>query len=238
MGGKVLVAVASGPLAPFAAGYESWLRSRSYSPSAAADRLCQLDQLGRWLAREGLGIDELTGEQAERFVAARRAAGRVTWVSPRSVMLQLGYLRELGVVPALAPAIAHSPLEQLLADYSRYLLIERRLCEHTVVDEYGPVARVFLAARETADGLALERLSAAEVTSFLARECPRRSASRAQPGVRTEVVGAVPAPGGADRRAVGVGRSRRSPTFAIALSRAAWSQPRSASFWRAAIGAG
>jgi len=180
MGGKVLVAVASGPLAPFAAGYESWLRSRSYSPSAAADRLCQLDQLSRWLEREGLGVDELTGEQAERFVAARRAAGRVTWVSPRSVMLPLGYLRELGVVPALAPAIAHSPLEHVLADYRRYLLVERRLCEHTVFDEYGPVARVFLEARETADGLSLERLSAADVTSFLARECPRRSASRAR----------------------------------------------------------
>ena len=54
MGRKVWFPVVSGPLAPYAAGFESWLASRSYSPSAAADRLCQFDQLSRWLEREGL----------------------------------------------------------------------------------------------------------------------------------------------------------------------------------------
>jgi len=41
MGKKVWVLVVSGPLAPYAAGFESWLRSRAYSPSAAAGRLRQ-----------------------------------------------------------------------------------------------------------------------------------------------------------------------------------------------------
>src|SRR5512132_3660318 len=117
MGRKVWVPVVSGPLAASAAGFASWLRSRADSPSAAADRLYQLDQLSRWLEREGLGVGELTDEQAERFVAARRAAGRVTWVAPKSVMLPLGYLRELGVAPVPAPAVARGPLEELLADY-------------------------------------------------------------------------------------------------------------------------
>ena len=54
MGKRVRVSVVSGPLAPFAAGYESWLSSRSYSPSAAEDRLCQLGQLSRWLEHERL----------------------------------------------------------------------------------------------------------------------------------------------------------------------------------------
>jgi hypothetical protein len=61
MARKVWVPVVSGPLAPYAAGFESWLRSRSYSSSAAADRLYQFDQLSRWLGREGLGVGELTG---------------------------------------------------------------------------------------------------------------------------------------------------------------------------------
>jgi hypothetical protein len=39
----------------------------------------QLDQFSRWLAREGIEVGELTGDQAERFAAARRAAGLVTW---------------------------------------------------------------------------------------------------------------------------------------------------------------
>jgi integrase/recombinase XerD len=180
MGRKVWFPVVSGPLAPYAAGFASWLASQAYSPSAAADRLCQFDQLSRWLEREGMGVGELTFEQVERFIAARRAAGRVTWVSPQSVVLPLGYLRELGEVPTPTPAVAQGPLEELLADYRRYLLVERGLSEHTVLDAYGPVARLFLAGREGRDGLALERLAAADVSMFLARECPKRSVSGAR----------------------------------------------------------
>jgi integrase/recombinase XerD len=180
MSRKVLVPVVSGPLAPFAAGYGAWLSSRSYSLSATADRLCQFDQLSRWLEQQGLSVGAVTDELAGRFLAARRAAGRVTWVSSRSVLLPLVFLREVGVVPASAPVIADGPLEELLAEYCRYLLVERRLCEHTVFDEYAPAARVFLEGFETRAGLCLQQLSAAEVSSFLARECPRRSASRAR----------------------------------------------------------
>jgi len=146
MGRRVWVPVVSGPLAPFAAGYESWLRSRAYSPSAAADRVYQFDQLSRWLQRERLGAGELTGEQAERFAAARRAAGLVTWAAPRSPMLPVGYLRGLGVSPPPVPVLAQGPLQELLADYRRYLSIERGLSDHTVFDAYEPAARLFLTA--------------------------------------------------------------------------------------------
>ena len=157
MGKKVWVPVVSGPLAPYAAAFGGWLTSRAYSPSAAADRLCQLDQVSRWLEREGLGAGELTAEQAGRFAAARRAAGRVTWVSPQSMALLLGYLRELGVAPAPAPALVQGPLKELLAGYRRYLRVARGLSEHTVLDAHGPAARLFLAGREGPDGLGLER---------------------------------------------------------------------------------
>ena len=64
MARKVWVPVVSGPLASYAAGFESWLRSRSYSPSAAADRLYQFDQLSRWLRARGArrrGVDGRSG---------------------------------------------------------------------------------------------------------------------------------------------------------------------------------
>ncbi len=180
MARRLWVPVVTGPLASYAAGFESWLRSRSYSPSAAADRLYQFDQLSRWLQREGLGVGELTADQAERFTAARHTAGLVCWASPQSVTLPLGYLRTLGVAPAPAPVVAQGPLEALLEDYRRYLFVERGLSPHTVLDAYGPAARLFLAKRDGPDGLGLEGLGAADVTSFLARECPKRSV----PGAR------------------------------------------------------
>ena len=154
MGRKMWVPAVSGPLEPFAAGFAAWLTSRAYSPSAGADRLYQFDQLSRWLAREGLAVGELTGEQAERFGAARRAAGLVSWSSPCSVALPLGYLRQLGVAPALEPVGSAGRLEELLADYRRYLSVERGLCDHTVLDAYGPAARLFLSQWDSANGLA------------------------------------------------------------------------------------
>jgi integrase/recombinase XerD len=102
------------------------------------------------------------------------------WSSPRSALLLLGYLRELGVVPAPAPVVARGPLEELLEDYRRYVWVERRLSDHTVLDGYAPAARLFLAGREGPDGLGLGQLSAADVTAFMARECPMRSVSGAR----------------------------------------------------------
>jgi len=180
MGRKVWVPVVSGPLAPYAAEFASWLVSRAYSPSAAADRLYQFDQLSRWLERVGLGVGELTGEQAERFAEARRAAGLVSWASPQSVALPLAYLRQLGTAPTPTPVCPEGRLEELLADYRRYLSLERGLCDHTVLDVYGPAASLFLSGWENSNGSGLERLSAADVSSFLARECPKRSVSGAR----------------------------------------------------------
>jgi len=96
MGKKVWFPVVSGPLAPYAAGFESWLRSRSYSPWTVAGRLWQLEQLSRWLERRGLTAGELTLERAAQFASSRREAGLVSWSSPQSVELPLAYLRHRG----------------------------------------------------------------------------------------------------------------------------------------------
>ena len=60
------------------------------------------------------------------------------------------------------------------------LLIERALSPHTVFDAYTPAARLFLATVDGPDGLRLDRLAAADVSVFLARECPKRSVSGAR----------------------------------------------------------
>src|SRR5260370_38250822 len=106
MGRKVWVPVVSGPLAPYAGGYGSWLRSRAYSPSAAADRLCQFDQVSRWLERGGLGGEELAARPAGRVRAAGGGAGRGARGSPQSRARVRGGLPGPGGGAALAPARA------------------------------------------------------------------------------------------------------------------------------------
>ena len=235
--GRLWVPVVSGPLAPYAVGFESWLTSRAYSPKAAANRLYQFDQLSRWLEREGLGVGELTGEQAERFAAARRAVGLVTWAAPQSAMLPLGYLRSLGVAPAATPVLAQGPLDELLEDYRRYLRVERALCDHTVFDAYVPAARLFLAGWDGPLGLGLERLSRGGREFVSGGRVPEaQRVGRAGSGLRVAVVSALPAPGRVDRRAacVGgpVGRRLRDRSLPRGLDPA-----RSRSCWPAAIGA-
>ncbi len=178
MASRCWVPVASGPLARYATGYGAWLAARGYSRWTIAHRLWQLELLSRWLECEGFSPGELTPARLEAFLAARRAAGYSSWVSARSTTLPLEYLRELGVVP-LSASTVDGPLERLVADFGRYLLDERGLTEGTV-EHYGPAARLFLTSRVGAELGGLERLSGADVSLFLAAECPKRGVAAAR----------------------------------------------------------
>ena len=123
--------------------------------------------------------DELTPEHQQRFLEARRGAGYRSWLGPQSLRVPLAHLREAGVVAAPAPVVAEGPVERLVADSRWYLAGERGLAAETI-GHYERVARLFLADRETLDGLELDRLAARDVSAFLARECPKRSVSGAR----------------------------------------------------------
>jgi hypothetical protein len=179
MGARLWVPVPSGPLARYASGYGLWLAERGYSRWTVAHRLWQLELLSRWLEGERLSPGELTPGRVEEFVAGRRAAGFSTWLSSKSLSLPLGFLRELGVVPAESMVAVDDPLERLLAEYRWYLFDERGLGEHTVLVRYGPDGRLFLEAVLGPGSVGVERLTAGDVSRFLARECPRRSFARA-----------------------------------------------------------
>lgn len=170
MGDPSRVRVA-GPLAVFAEGFAGELARLGYKPNAAADQLRLMAHLSRWMDAERYEAAGLTPPVAEAFLAARRAAGYVQWLSSRALVPLLGYLRGLGAVPAPAP-VPVTPAEALLGRYQRYLVTERGLAFSTARD-YSGLVRPFLAQREAAGGLRLEQLTAAEVTAFVLDRCPR-----------------------------------------------------------------
>ena len=174
-----------GPLAPWAAGYELWLAARGYARWSVRKRVCQLARLSGWLEREGLAVWELNEPSAELFLVSRREAGYVTWVTSRCMELPLVYLREVGAAaPPAAVVVSEGPWSEVLASYRDYLVQERGLASLTVAG-YERVARVFLEVQQPGR---LESLTAAEVSGFLARECPRRGVS----GARELVAGLRP----------------------------------------------
>ncbi|HEV8276893.1 MAG TPA: tyrosine-type recombinase/integrase [Streptosporangiaceae bacterium] len=169
MGGDPSRVRVTGPLAVFAGGFTGELARLGYKPNAAADQLRLMAHLSRWMEAEQHEVAGLTPPAAEAFLAARRAAGYVMWLSPRALAPLLGYLRRLGAVPAPAPVPA-TPAEVLLGRYRCYLMTERGLASSTARD-YAGLVRPFLVQRE-AGGLNLEQLTAAEVTAFVLDRCP------------------------------------------------------------------
>lgn len=169
----------TGPLGPFADGFASELVGRGYSPSAVRLRLWLLDHVSRWLEEEELAPSELTAQRAEEFLAARRAKGYRSWISPRSMNMPLEYLRSIRVAPMPAPDAPAGPIDELLEAYRGYLVRERGLAASTI-EYYAGVARLFLAEHSGLEGPNLEQLSAADVTAFVGCECARRSVASAK----------------------------------------------------------
>lgn len=155
------------------------MAARGYSPFTIGHRLWQLELLSRWLERERLSVEELTPERLVEFARVRRAAGYRSWTSPMSMRAPLAFLRGIVVVATEVPGASDGPVEEVLDGYRRWMLYERGVRQRTVV-RYEPDARLFLSARLGPEGLALEPLTAADVSAFLARECPRRSIASAR----------------------------------------------------------
>ena len=98
MGGWVGTPAVSGPLAEHASGFEQWLAAKGFSAQGAWHRVWQFDHLSRWLEHGRLRPDQVTPAHLEQFLAARRAAGYLTWVSPRSLRVTLAMPIELNRV--------------------------------------------------------------------------------------------------------------------------------------------
>lgn len=141
-------------------------------------------RLSAWLADQDLGVDALTDEVVDDFVAVLRASGYRLHRSVRALNPLLAHLRRLGV---LGPPVAaeQGPVDALLARYETYLLSQRDLARSSV-RVYLSAVRPFLTDRLTAEGLALESLTAREVTTLVLQTCTAR-----QPGKAKTIVTAL-----------------------------------------------
>jgi integrase/recombinase XerD len=173
---KVTRAPVTGPLAPFAPALGARLRASGYTPLTAVNVMRLMAHLSRWLSANGLGAGDVTRGQVERYVAARRAEGRTSGLSPRSLDPILGMLTDAGALRPEEPAGPVSEEERLLAAFERHLLCERALTGSTAA-AYVAYARRFLAGRA---GRRLDGVTAADVTGAVLAEAEAVSASSAQ----------------------------------------------------------
>jgi hypothetical protein len=145
---RVCNAFVPGLLEQYAPGFRAWLLDKGYTPLTTVPQLQLMAHASRWLEREGLTAAGLTGQQAGRFLAARRAAGRPR--HPAGLRPLLDYLGGLGVIP---PEPSEPPMDAasvLIAEFAEYLRSERGLAPMTV-GAYSSRAARFL-ARYAPDG--------------------------------------------------------------------------------------
>ncbi len=179
MGGNPLRVCVTGPLETYASGFASELRRVGYTENSTADQLRLLAHLSRWLAAQGLAAAALTPAMGDAFLTARRAAGYTLWLSRKALRPLLEYLRELGAAPP-EPVAVPTPTEALLARFREYLTSERGV-ERSTARGYVDMVRPLLRTRETTDGtLELAGLVAANITTFVVAEAPRRCVGSAK----------------------------------------------------------
>ena len=118
-----------GPLAGAKPGLIVWMAERRFQPSTTSKHVQRLGLLSRWLDDDGL--DPLVVDESWIVERLARCDGP-GWVRALSVLsfrLVLEFLRSVGLVPLRS---ATSPLEVLLGEYRRWLLVERGLAVLTV----------------------------------------------------------------------------------------------------------
>lgn len=169
----------TGPLGPYAAGFVEDLSRQGFKPVTLGKHVALLAGLSGFLAAEGVAASGLSSEVAERFCAARRAAGHSNRMTIKAVDPLLGYLRGLGVAPPASRPACTGPVEELLSSFRRYLEQERGLVP-AAARGYVDKVRPFVARFDGPDGLELWRMDVAQVRGFVVEVCPRLGRRAAQ----------------------------------------------------------
>lgn len=171
-GGPARIEV-TGALTPLVGEFRKGLTGRGFTRYAVAQHTHLMAHLSVWLSAEGLAPDQLVADGVNAFLVDRRAARHWFLTSRRGLEPWLQFLYDRGVILPLAAPRPAGPVEELLAEYRLYLVTERGLAPLSVLRYLGP-ARLFLAALSSPLPVALQELSAAEVTRFLLVEVRRR----------------------------------------------------------------
>lgn len=166
-------------MGPHIEGFGARLLELGYTPGTVRGLLKDVGQLGRWMASEDVEASQLTSALIDAFLSARRIGGPRRVPSARSFAPLLEYLTREGVlVPEAAGPL--TPVEELLARYQSWLVVERGLAGPTVL-RYENLARRFLNERASVVGdRFVDELSGADVIAFLLRECGRVSVGAAK----------------------------------------------------------
>jgi len=167
-----------GRMGPYVEGFRVSLLASGYKPGSVRHLLRDMGGLGRWMNREDIAAGDLDRAAVEEFLAHLRGLGRRRVPTAHSFDPLLDHLRREGVLAG--PAAPSTPVQILMADYRRWLVVDRGLAAPTVL-RYEKLAHRFLLERASQDGDDfIAALTGAAVVAFLLQESTRVSVGAAK----------------------------------------------------------
>jgi integrase/recombinase XerD len=120
-----------GPLCELAEGFVEVLWVRGYSPRTVETQMRMVRDLSAWLERHDVGLAALDGAVIAAYVSVRRCRTPILR-SARGLEPLLGYLRDLGAIPAAEVAGPVDEPSRIMAGFEEYLRSRRGVSEATV----------------------------------------------------------------------------------------------------------
>lgn len=146
------------------------LADRGYAMFTAKQHLRLAAEIGRWLERKRLQVEELDEGRAGQFLADRRRHGKATDAPRATLRVLIGVLREIGALPpasTIAPEI--DSIAGVIGEFRRYLDHERGLDASTCAN-YVPIVGRLLRRRFGRRTVELDMLRPDDVTRFVTAE--------------------------------------------------------------------
>ena len=168
-----------GPLKSHIDDFASQLSRLGYSIHAGRWKIRLVANLSRWLERGQRGTRDLNEEQIGTFLRARNKQRLLRRGDRQTLAGLLQQLRQAGVTPCRAEAVSHHPIDQISADYARFLSHQRGLSQ-TTIDNYLPTSQRFLKTRFGTGRISLDKLRGVDVTNFILHEGTTMSTRRSQ----------------------------------------------------------
>jgi integrase/recombinase XerD len=166
-----------GPLGAHIDGFADHLSGQGYATQTARLKIRLSADLSAWLSRRHLGIEDVHEEQVDAFLERRKKDRLLRRGDSWTLNQLLQYLRRVGVNPMPTAAVSDNPADQIIRDYTHFLVDQRGLSQATVVN-YAPTARRFLKSRFGVGKLSLNKLRVIDVTDFIVNgsstDCPKR----------------------------------------------------------------
>jgi integrase/recombinase XerD len=178
VGSETAQVLRAGPLGEHVDGFAEALRSAGYEPRSVEAKVLIVAQLGRWLARRGLGVRDLDEGRVREFLRfwGRRYRSHRAQATLRQL---LRYLRTTGVLAPAVVSVKRGTAVLIEEQYATYLREERGLAPATLINYLALVDR-FLLDRFGKRSVQLAQLAARDMTRFVLRRAHMMSPGRAK----------------------------------------------------------